>query len=138
MTMSGNLEPRNREIIPYQTDDGQSWIQLRAVEGAVRLTQRRMAELFAVTTDNIGFHLKSIYKDGERVREATTEESSVVRSDHALLDHTGKISVKSAKMKAESEYTRFRTIEDAKPQAVDAHFEQAVQRLANAKKKESK
>jgi hypothetical protein len=38
-----------------------------------------MAQLFDVSQDNIGLHLKNIYEDGELIREATTEESSVVQ-----------------------------------------------------------
>lgn len=67
------------EIILYTTDDGKSRIQLRADGQTVWLTQREMAELFDVSTDNIGLHLKNVYADGELSREATTEESSVVQ-----------------------------------------------------------
>jgi hypothetical protein len=38
-----------------------------------------MAELFDVSVDNVGLHLKNIYQDGELIREATAEESSVVQ-----------------------------------------------------------
>lgn len=69
------------ELILYTTEDGQSRIQLRADGGTVWLTQRHMAELFNVSPDNIGLHLKNIYDDGELVREATTEESSVVQME---------------------------------------------------------
>lgn len=65
-------------LILYQTEDGKSQIQLRAQEGTVWLSQRQMAELFDVSQDNIGLHLKNIYEDAELSREATTEESSVV------------------------------------------------------------
>jgi len=66
-------------MILYTTEDGRSRIQLRADEQTVWLTQREMAELFDVTTDNVGLHLKNIFEDGELGREATTEESSVVQ-----------------------------------------------------------
>ena len=69
------------ELILYTTEDGQSRIQLRADSGTVWLSQRQMAELFDVSPDNIGLHLKNIYGDGELVREATTEESSVVQAE---------------------------------------------------------
>lgn len=69
------------QIILYTSEDGQSYIQLRADGQTVWLTQREMAELFAVSTDNIGLHLKNIYEDGELAREATTEESSVVQTE---------------------------------------------------------
>jgi hypothetical protein len=66
-------------LILYTTEDGRNQIQLRAKQRTVWLSQREMAELFDVTQDNIGLHLKNIYGDGELSREATTEESSVVQ-----------------------------------------------------------
>ena len=68
-------------LILYTTEDGKSRIQLRAKDQTVWLSQREMAELFDVTTDNIGLHLKNLYEDEELSREATTEESSVVQTE---------------------------------------------------------
>ena len=68
-------------LILYTTDDGKSQIQLRAKDQTVWLSQREMAELFDVSTDNVGLHLKNIYEDGELSRQATTEESSVVQTE---------------------------------------------------------
>ena len=66
-------------LILYTTEDGRSQITLRAKDQTVWLTQREMAQLFDVSTDNVGLHLKNIFEDGEMSREATTEESSVVQ-----------------------------------------------------------
>lgn len=65
-------------LILYTTEDGKSQVQLRAEGNTVWLTQREMAELFNVSTDNISLHLKNIYEDGELTVGATTEDSSVV------------------------------------------------------------
>jgi hypothetical protein len=69
------------ELILYTTEDGKSQIKLRAKDQTVWLSQREMSELFDVSTDNVGLHLKNIYEDGELTREATTEESSVVQTE---------------------------------------------------------
>lgn len=69
------------ELILYTTEDGRSQIRLRAKDQTVWLSQREMAELFDVSTDNVGLHLKNIYEDVELSREATTEESSVVQTE---------------------------------------------------------
>lgn len=68
-------------LILYTTEDGRAQIQLRAKDHSVWLTQREIADLFAVSTDNVGLHLKNIFGDGELNREATTEESSVVQNE---------------------------------------------------------
>lgn len=70
-------------LILYTTEDGKSQIQLRAEHQSVRLSQRQMSELFNVSQDNIGLHLKNIYEDQELTREATSEESSVVQKEGA-------------------------------------------------------
>ena len=67
------------DLILYTTEDGRSQITLRAKGEPVWLTQREMAQLFDVSTDNVGLHLKNIFEDGELSREATAEESSVVQ-----------------------------------------------------------
>lgn len=71
------------DLILYTTEDGTSRIQLRAKGQTVWLSQREMAELFAVSSDNIGLHLKNIYEEAELTREATTEDSSVVQLEGA-------------------------------------------------------
>jgi hypothetical protein len=67
------------QLILYTSEDGQARVQLRAERDTVWLSQRQMAELFNVSPDNIGLHLKNIFEDGELQREATAEESSVVQ-----------------------------------------------------------
>ncbi len=69
------------DLIFYTTEDGRSQIKLRAKDQTVWLTQREMAQLFDVSTDNVGLHLKNVFDDGELSREATTEESSVVQNE---------------------------------------------------------
>lgn len=69
------------EVILYTTEDGRSQIKLRAKDQTVWLTQREMAQLFDVSTDNIGLHLKNIFADGELDAESVTEESSVTAAD---------------------------------------------------------
>ena len=69
------------DLILYTTEDGRSQIKLHAKDQTVWLTQRDMAQLFDVSTDNVGLHLKNIFEDGELSREATTEESSVVQTE---------------------------------------------------------
>jgi hypothetical protein len=59
-------------------------------------------------------------------------------SGRELLDHAGKISAETAKAKAENEYTRYRSLQDAQPRLVDAHFEQATKQIQDASKKFSK
>lgn len=69
------------DLILYTTDDGRSQITLRARDETVWLTQKEMAQLFDVSTDNVGLHLKNLFADGELEEKSVTEESSVTAAD---------------------------------------------------------
>jgi hypothetical protein len=68
-------------LILYTTEDGRSQIKLRAKDQTVLLSQREMAELFDVSTDNVGLHFKNIFADGELDADSVTEESTVTAAD---------------------------------------------------------
>jgi hypothetical protein len=69
------------DLILFTTEDGRSQIKLRAKDQAVWLTQREMVQLFDVSTDNVGLHLKNLFADGELDERSVTEESSVTATD---------------------------------------------------------
>ncbi|MFM2197771.1 MAG: hypothetical protein RLZZ505_1203 [Verrucomicrobiota bacterium] len=69
------------DLILYTTEDGRSQIKLRAKDETVWLSQREMSQLFDVSTDNVGLHLKNIFADGELEENSVTEESSVTAAD---------------------------------------------------------
>jgi hypothetical protein len=69
------------DLILYTTEDGRSQVKLRAKGQTVWLTQREMAQLFDVSTDNVGLHLKNIFLDGELEEKSVTEDSSVTAAD---------------------------------------------------------
>jgi hypothetical protein len=59
-------------------------------------------------------------------------------SGRKLLDHTGKISAETARLKAELEYECYRKQEDAGPRLVDKDFEQAAKKILIAPAKRNK
>ena len=69
------------EIKIYQTDDGQTKIDVKFDNETVWLTQKQMAQLFDKDSDTIGLHLKNIYKSGELEEHTTTEEFPVVQQE---------------------------------------------------------
>jgi len=71
------------DFVLYETEDGAARIELRVTEGTVWLSQSEIAALFDVSADNVGLHLRNIYAEAELDEGATTEESSVVRSEGA-------------------------------------------------------
>lgn len=69
------------QIIIYQTESGQTKIDVRLENETVWLTQKAMAELFQTTVPNINIHLKNIYDEGELDPKATIKESLIVRME---------------------------------------------------------
>ena len=55
----------NKDLIIYNTEDGQAKISLTLQDGTVWLNQLQIAELFQTTKQNISKHIKAIFADGE-------------------------------------------------------------------------
>ncbi|RXJ94188.1 DNA-binding protein [Malaciobacter molluscorum] len=62
-------------------NDGELELKVSVNEETIWLTQSQMSELFGTSTDNIGLHLKNIYKEIELNENSTTENFSVVRQE---------------------------------------------------------
>lgn len=69
------------KIVIYQTDDGQTQIDVRFDTETIWLSQKQMGELFEKDSDTIGLHLKNIYSTGELEEKSTTEKYSVVQKE---------------------------------------------------------
>lgn len=69
------------QIIFYQTPNGSMNIEVMYAEDNVWLPQKKIAELFGCSADNVSLHLKNIYKEKELDVKSTTEEFSVVRKE---------------------------------------------------------
>jgi hypothetical protein len=69
------------EILIYQTEDGQTRIQVRLEDETVWLTQKLMAELFQKDVRTINEHIRNIYEEGELAPEATIRKFRIVQTE---------------------------------------------------------
>jgi len=69
------------QIVIYQTEDGQTQIDVRLENDTVWLTQAQMAELFERTPQNITTHLRNAYREGELDKESTCKEYLQVQTE---------------------------------------------------------
>ncbi len=69
------------EIVIYQTDDGDTKIDVRFVDETVWLTQQQMAELFHSSRTNIVEHIQHIYDEGELDEISTCRNFRQVRTE---------------------------------------------------------
>jgi hypothetical protein len=64
--MAENLPAKNdSQILIYQTEGGQTKIEVLLEDETVWLTQKLMAELFQTTIPNVNIHIKNIFEEGE-------------------------------------------------------------------------
>jgi len=66
------------DIVKFVDNDFELDVRTDKVNETVWLSQKEMALLFAVSTDNVGLHIKNIIAENE-LDDSTTEESSVVQ-----------------------------------------------------------
>ena len=71
----------NGQIAIYQTEDGQTHLDVRFEVDSVWLTQRQMSEVFDTTPENILMHLRNIFRDAELDESSTTKDFLVVRTE---------------------------------------------------------
>lgn len=69
------------KIVIYQTDDGQTQIDVRLENDTVWLTQAQMAELFQKTPQNITMHIRNAYNEGELDKSSTCKEYLQVQNE---------------------------------------------------------
>ena len=69
------------KIIIYQTEDGQTQIDVRVENETVWLTQAQMAELFQSSRTNIVEHIQHIYEDEELEENPTCRKFRHVRQE---------------------------------------------------------
>lgn len=77
------LQIRNStaEFLIFTNQVKEDGIEVRLQNDTIWLSQKLMAVLFDCSTDNIGLHLKNIFKDGELDADSVTEDFSVTSSD---------------------------------------------------------
>ena len=75
------MENVNDKIIIYQTDDGQTQIDVRLENETVWLTQAQMAVLFQTDRTSIVRHINNIYKLEELEREGTCAKIAQVQTE---------------------------------------------------------
>ena len=76
------MEKQNNQIIIYRSESGETKIEVKMENETLWLSQKQMAELFGCSSDNIGFHLKNIFKEAELRENSVTENYSITASDN--------------------------------------------------------
>ncbi|MEE8408897.1 MAG: virulence RhuM family protein [Myxococcota bacterium] len=81
MTDEKDLTTRDAEFLLYQTDDGQTRVELRFDGDTAWLTQAALAELYQTTPQNITQHIAAIYAEDELAEAATCKQFLQVQQE---------------------------------------------------------
>lgn len=71
------------DILIYQIEDRKTKIDVRLKNKTVWMTQKAIAELYQMTSQNITLHVKNIYMENELVEEATCKNYLQVQNEGA-------------------------------------------------------
>ena len=71
----------NNQIIIYQSEDGETRIEVKFMGETVWLSQQQMAYLFQSSRSNVVEHIKHIYEEGELDEESTCRNFRQVRQE---------------------------------------------------------
>jgi len=75
------MEQNKSQIIIYQTEKGETKIEVRLEGETVWLTQKLMAELFQITVPTINEHIKNIYSEKELEEFSTIRKFRIVQTE---------------------------------------------------------
>ena len=73
--------PVNSSLILYQSEDGQTQVEVRLLDETVWLTQAQMAELFSKDKRTISEHIQNIFKEGELSEKAVIRKFRTTAAD---------------------------------------------------------
>jgi len=71
----------DNQLVFFQSQDGLVHVEVMYAEENIWLSQKKMAELFWCSVDNISLHIKNIYSEGELDEKTTTEDFSIVQKE---------------------------------------------------------
>jgi len=72
---------KGSQMLIYQSEDGQTKIEVQLEAESVWLTQKQMAELFQTSKQNVSHHIQNIFEEGELAPEATVKQYLTVRQE---------------------------------------------------------
>ena len=76
-----NKDNNQGEIVIYQTDDGDTKIDVRFVDETVWLTQAQLCELYQTSKSNVSEHIKNIFEEGELEENSTVRKFRTVQNE---------------------------------------------------------
>jgi hypothetical protein len=147
MSKPKKLQIRNStaEFLVFTSQAGEKGIEVRVEDETVWLTQKLIGVLFDVDVRTVSEHLQNIFSSGELSEDAVIRKFRNTASDgksyltafynldaflqfnqRDLLDHPGKVTAEIAKAFAESEFEKYRVVQD---RLFESDFDRMIKQL---------
>ena len=85
------MEENKSQIIIYQTENGETKLDVRFQDETVWLTQEQMAQLFGKARTTITEHIQNIFKEGELSEEVACRDFRLTTQHGAIEGKTQKV-----------------------------------------------
>ena len=79
--MGGMNVQNETDILIYQTEDGNTKINVRLENETVWMTQKAIATLYQKGVNTVNEHIKNIYAEGELQKSATIRKNRIVQNE---------------------------------------------------------
>lgn len=79
------MEEQNSPIIIYQSEDGNTRIEVKLENETVWLTQQQLCDLYQTSRTNVVEHIQHIYEEGELDESATCRKFRQVRQEGSRM-----------------------------------------------------
>ena len=79
------MEEQSNPIIIYQSEDGNTRIEVKLENETVWLTQQQLCDLYQISCTNVVEHIQHIYEDGELDESATCRKFRQVRQEGSRM-----------------------------------------------------
>lgn len=80
------MEEENNQIIIYNSQDGQTKVEVKLSDETVWLSQKQMAQLFDKDVRTINEHVKNVFSDGELEENSVIRKFRITASDGKMYD----------------------------------------------------
>lgn len=81
-----DVAPADSSLILYQTEEGQTRIEVHLLDETVWLSQAQMSELFDKDKKTISEHIRNLFKEGELIEKAVVRKFQTTASDGKNYD----------------------------------------------------
>lgn len=77
----GDIVPKGGQILIYQTEGGQTKIEVRLEGETLWLNQAALAKLYQTTKQNVSLHIQNVYDEGELSEDSTVKDYLTVQTE---------------------------------------------------------